>query len=233
MTRTIISFDVETTGLDYLKDDIIEFYAIKTNGKKTEHLHSYVYSDKDCSYEALSKHHLTKTFLQENGYANRALALDAILSFLLSKDVLLVGQNIAFDMTMLICNAFKEGIDEDKIRKLKKSCCFDTMYADKILNPNVKGHSLAVLASRYHDIPVIPDHSAKHDAISTMFIALQQIKMMNKNAGLTVMNDKLHDKIQKYAIKDQTSFNEWLQSKDAAARPVGWPYFPDFEKDLA
>ena len=57
----VISIDIETTGLDYLHDDVIEFAVHNDVGTS----HMYLVSDVESAPEALRRHHLTREILAQ------------------------------------------------------------------------------------------------------------------------------------------------------------------------
>ena len=224
----VLVIDTETTGLDYHKNDIIEFYGLAVNDSDCSSLHLYLKTNQDSTDQAIEKHHLSKSKLDELATEDRQESLRRIVNFMIShNDSLLIGQNLSFDLSMLISNVSRYEALQDDIESLKAFDSFDTMYADKMLRPNRQGkHDLATLAEEYCT-KIKPDHSAKNDVFATWQIAMIQISKMNKNAGKKLSNQELNDNVRKFVLTDQKSLNKWLSSKDIETRPVGWPFYED------
>lgn len=218
--------DTETTGLDVDNDDVIEFYGLAIGEDKVDSLHLYIKSNRDSTEQALGKHGLTKEKLNELSTESQKDSLIRIANFMTAhNDSLLVGQNLAFDLSMIKSNFSRYQATYDDAKLVEVFDCFDTMYADKMLKPNKRGkHDLHTLADEY-DTKIKPDHSAKNDVFATWQIAMIQIAKMNQNAGRTLTMKELNDNVKKFALEDQESLNRWLASTDQQTRPVGWPYY--------
>ena len=218
--------DVETTGLDVSNDDVIEFYGLAVGEGEADSLHLYVKSSKDSTEQALKKHGLAKENLEKLSTESQKDSLTRISSFMISHNgSLLVGQNLAFDLSIIGCNLHRHQVMHNCAEFVRSFNCFDTMYADKMLKPNKRGkHDLHTLADEY-GTKIKPDHSAKNDVFATWQIAMIQITKMNKNAGRSLTAKELNDNVKKFALEDQESLNRWLVSTDQQTRPVGWPYY--------
>lgn len=223
----LLAFDTETTGLDFKNDDIIEFAAKLDLDEGNAVVDYFLKTDRESTEQAFSKHHLTKEILKERSDCSREEAINNVVDFMISQaDYMFVGMNLPFDMTMLLSNAMRIGIDPYKIDALMHCKFFDVMYADKMIRPKVYGESrcLANLCNVY-DVHVKPDHSARNDARATYCIAKAQL--MN-SMFIDKTSKELNDKMQKFAIEDQKSFNNWLKEKGGELRPVGWPVYAKF-----
>ncbi|MGI6038356.1 MAG: 3'-5' exonuclease [Limnochordia bacterium] len=109
---TLVIFDCETTGVDPLKDEIIELAAYKIQkGELVEEFHRYLKPSKTVG-DSLYVHGLTDEFLADNG-DNPHQVLQSFLEF--KADGLLVGHNVIFDIRMLdnSCHRFKIPFSRD------------------------------------------------------------------------------------------------------------------------
>lgn len=144
----IVVFDTETTGINPLKDEIIQVYAREVvNGKPGKEFHFYLKNTKPVGSSALV-HGLTDDFLQENG-RNPGEVISELKEFV-GKDMA-VGHNVNFDVSMVEENAKRLGVD------FIFSDYYDTLdLARRLLKS--ESYRLGVLAEK------LGLHTATHDA---------------------------------------------------------------------
>ena len=93
-----IAFDLETTGLDYGSDAIVEIGAVLIeNGVITKEYHQMIDPERPMPYEASAVNHITDDML--SGQPKIHQVLPAFLSFV--GDDVLVAHNALFDMRFL------------------------------------------------------------------------------------------------------------------------------------
>ena len=166
LKNTYCVFDLETTGLNFSSDEIIEISAIKiVNGEFTERFSTFVRPTSPVPPEIEEK----------TGIKNEDVALAPQLAevipdfYRFSKDCILVGHNvIGFDLPMLNSNA----------RKVKYE--FNNDAADTlIMARNILGGSKNKLSDvcLKLGIPLIGAHRAINDAEATAKCFLKLIKM--------------------------------------------------------
>lgn len=110
--QPLMFFDIETSGLDLIEDEIIEFYACKYDGENfIEHNQKY---SVDCtiSEEATSKHGYTNEMLKD--YPKFSTDIELIYDDYFTPDVVLCGFNsnkfdIPFTVEKMLQNKFVKG----------------------------------------------------------------------------------------------------------------------------
>ncbi|MGK7883613.1 MAG: 3'-5' exonuclease [Crocosphaera sp.] len=104
----VIVFDVETTGLEINKDEIIEIAAVKLVwGEKTGEFHAYIRNTIPVENSELV-HKLSDKFLAKEG-RNAEEAFIEFFRFI--KDGFIVGHNVGFDIKMLTAHANRLGLN--------------------------------------------------------------------------------------------------------------------------
>ncbi|MFH1662132.1 MAG: 3'-5' exonuclease [Candidatus Falkowbacteria bacterium] len=190
----IIVLDTETTGTNTLKDEIIQVYATEViNGKIGKDFHFYLKNNipVGSSYDV---HGITDEFLTEKG-RNPKKVLEELKEFI-NNDIT-IGHNINFDLTMIIENSkrlginfeFKEYYDTlDISRRLIDSASYKLTSLSELLG----------LATATHD--------AKDDVLAT--VGLLEVLV----GKLKVNREKRIDIFKKYSkkfIKLAGLINSW------------------------
>ncbi len=160
-----VVFDVETTGLDFLVDNVIEISGVKVDecGTLLGEFHEIIYRSV----------RLSKTITDLTGITNDELAtgkqphdvFSAFHDFI--RDCTLVGHNVGFDLEFL----YKE-IGEQNPSFL----FYDTLTMSRVLLPWMRRHKLDLVCEEFG---VILDnhHRSLCDARATMEIFLFLLKM--------------------------------------------------------
>ncbi len=132
---TIVVFDLETTGLDVYKDEILEFGAWRIEeGKQPRSLQFLVNPQHEVSSKILSLTGITREDLRSASSLEEYR--EEILGFF--KDAILVGHNIEFDLGFLE-NGFKIVLNHET---------WDTLELARIFFPSLGHYRLAVLAEK-------------------------------------------------------------------------------------
>ncbi len=159
MNQTYVSLDLETTGLDPERDQIIEIGAVKFQGEEVlDTFHTLVDPGCPLPYRVRLITGITSEEL-ETAPPFTAVATE-FLSFVGSHPI--VGQNIAFDLDFL----HSQGISF-------ASTVYDTLEIANILLPQLSDYSLPALAEQLGVSPSVY-HRALADATTAkeVFIAL-------------------------------------------------------------
>lgn len=162
----LVVFDIETTGLDREKDQIIQFSAIKydkLNPKNPETLSLYIKptGQYTISVAALSKHHITPKFLEDK--PEFIDVAQEIFDFI-SGCALLTYNGLSFDAPFLK-RQFKEvGINWS----FSEVPFYDSFLEEKRRN----GHTLQDTYLRYIGSTMEADGLNAHDALSDCFATL-------------------------------------------------------------
>ena len=162
--KTYVIFDLETTGLDTAKDEIIEIGACKmVNGLVTETFQTLVKPSKPIPPQISEITHITNDMVQYCPPISKILP-----DFLLfCKDYTLVGHNIgSFDFP------FVENIARKYSYKFNNET-FDTIVKAKELLPNRKGYRLTELSADYHI-----SHNDAHRALADVLATAEVLKIL-------------------------------------------------------
>ncbi|WP_198648561.1 3'-5' exonuclease, partial [Cyanothece sp. BG0011] len=104
----VIVFDVETTGLEINKDEIIEIAAVKLVwGEKTDEFHAYLRNTIPVGNSEIV-HKLSDQFLAKEGRSADVVFTEF---FQFIKDGFIVGHNVGFDIKMVTAHANRLGLD--------------------------------------------------------------------------------------------------------------------------
>ena len=168
----ITVLDVETTGLNPVRDEVIEIASVKlSKGKLCEKFHCYV-KNTVLVGDSQKIHGLTDKFLQEHG-KDPAEALDAFKHFI--GNGLVVGHNIAFDVRILLGYAIRLGIQmaiwsfEDTLNMAKRFLAAERYNLESLTN-------LLGLSAR-------PSHKAMDDVLSTLELLARLVKFITPGAN--------------------------------------------------
>lgn len=155
-TYTVV--DLETTGVNHNKDEIIEIGAIKyVNGTETERFSMLVRTDKKISKRIEQLTGITNEMIEKEG-VDKAIAIMSFYTFL-GKDTV-VGHNIASFDSKFLDDAFKQVLGCDFSNK-----CIDTLFIARKTCKELAHHRLEDLAEKYN-----VDYSKAHRAVEDCII---------------------------------------------------------------
>lgn len=107
--------DIETTGLNYHYDAIVEIGCIRfRNNIAVENFNMLINPNLEIPPEATAIHHITDEMVKDAPYINEVLP--AILDFI--GDDIIVGHNVGFDIRFLINACVWEGIPNQKFKAI-------------------------------------------------------------------------------------------------------------------
>ncbi|QAS70540.1 type I-E CRISPR-associated endoribonuclease Cas2 [Oenococcus sicerae] len=168
--KDFIVLDIETTGLDVMKDNIISIGAVKQYADgQTECFSTFIQIDKKIPEKIVNLTGITDEMLSEKA-TTLVNALDELKQFIGSSP--LIGYNLSFDDKFISMSLRKNGREEfhnqmiDLLTKVKKS--------DKFLD----NYRLATVLHKYGITNKKP-HDALSDARSTLALTMKLIE--NKN----------------------------------------------------
>lgn len=151
-----IVFDLETTGISWSNDDIIEISAVKVRaGEVNDTYTTLVNPGRNIPYQATRVNEITDEMVADAPDCREAV--EGFLEF--AGDTVLVGHNIAsFDLKFLdqsVMEFFGKTIENDYI---------DTLYMAKSCLPQLSHHKLVDLADYFH-ISTKGAHRALNDCM--------------------------------------------------------------------
>lgn len=156
MLKSYIAFDVETTGLNPLENEIIEIGALKVrNGKVAERFMEFIKPTSSISPAITSLTGITNEMVAEA--RPRCSVVADFLDF--CEDDVLIGHNVSFDYSFMKCSAAADGLPFEKLG-------IDTLKIAKKVHSDLDSKSLGSLCA-YYNIENRAAHRAYHDALAT------------------------------------------------------------------
>ena len=156
MLRSYIAFDIETTGLDPMENEIIEIGALKVReGRVAERFMEFIRPVSPVSPAITALTGITNEMVAD---ANpRSQVVSDFLDF--CGDDVLIGHNVIFDYSFVKCSAVQDGLAFEKMG-------IDTLKIAKKVHADLESKSLGRLCDYYH-IENKSAHRAYHDALAT------------------------------------------------------------------
>lgn len=156
MLRSYIAFDIETTGLDPMENEIIEIGALKVReGRVAERFIEFLRPLSPISPVITSLTGITDEMVADA--RERSHVVSDFLDF--CGDDVLIGHNVIFDYSFVKCSAAKDGLSFEKMG-------IDTLKIAKKVLADLESKSLGTLCEHYH-IENKSAHRAYHDALAT------------------------------------------------------------------
>ena len=183
MSRNIVAFDVETTGLNVKTDYVIQLAAVKINDK-FEIIDEFVEFVKPISTDwtisagAFEKHGFTKELIMENGRGMVDVG-KRFVEFVEGCDILSFNGN-AFDMKMLMKDLRSVGYEIS----INDRVFYDSLALERKLNSN----KLEAVYERYTGKKLEDAHNAIYDVYATIEVFKHQL---NKFAEQDITLDQI------------------------------------------
>lgn len=156
MLRSYVAFDLETTGLDPAKNDIIEIGALKVRDGKVEER----FMEFACPKERISPKIEDLTGITNEMVAHSCCSQEVVKKFLAfcGEDVL-IGHNVIFDYSFVKMSALSQGLPFERFG-------IDTLKIARKMHKDLPSKSLESLCQYYH-IENKAAHRAYCDALAT------------------------------------------------------------------
>ena len=156
MLKSYIAFDIETTGLNPLENEIIEIGALKVrDGKVADRFIEFIRPFAPISPMITNLTGITNEMVA--GAKTRCQVVGDFLDF--CENDVLIGHNVIFDYSFVKCSAMQDGLAFEKMG-------IDTLKIAKKVHTDLESKSLGSLCSHYH-IENKAAHRAYHDALAT------------------------------------------------------------------
>lgn len=216
--KSFISFDTETTGLDFENDRIIQIaIAVFVHGQHVWSFNWYLNTKRPSAPEALAVHGITDEMRWAEGVDSKEVMrhIQALFRRMRSANSPLVAFNAPFDFTMLRNEWKRFDLDFD----LSDLWVIDPLVIDRHYQKNIPVFTAphmrqAQMAARYG--LSAPTHNALDDAICAGHIALAQglhypgirhssPRELHKHQ--TIWFDDFTKKVQRFAEKKAISFS--------------------------
>ena len=162
----IVSLDIETTGLDYTKDEIISIGAVKKGEQEEQQFIRYVRIKTTIPAPIVNLTGITEAVLNDKGVSLETAIRD-LDDFL--NDSIIVGYSAAFDDNFLrsACRKVQHSIFKNRIVDILPIVKKDRMF--------LNNYKLATVLAEYQ-IENRHPHDALSDATATLQLAMQLIK---------------------------------------------------------
>lgn len=228
--KRIVTFDVESTGVDTDSDRIVTASAIFVGGGHPTVSKSWLINPGiDIPKEAAEIHGITNEQARQGQAAKEAIAeITELLAQATKEGLALVAFNARFDITILDREAKRHGIEPLSEEALLH--VVDPYVLDKELAPRVKGsgqRKLVATCERY-DIPF--DESAAHDAdVDSLMAARLAYRMCHRRPDLLDLPlPELAQKQETWAREQAIDLQEFFDSVGKEANVVPeWPLMPE------
>ena len=163
----IIVFDVESTGVDVTKDEIIQIAAIKIDkeGEVIDTFERFIKPNKSVGNSVLV-HGFSDEYLKDYG-ENKEKVFKEFLHY--SKDALIIGHNVNYDISIL-----NSELERCKMNKPIFKGVYDTLDIYRRFYPNLPNHKLETL-SKIFPIKHNPSHNALDDVKATAYLLVYAI----------------------------------------------------------
>lgn len=178
MSKNIVAFDVETTGLSFTTDYIIQIAAVKFDNEFNI-IDSMKYmvkpiKDFEIAVGAQEKHGITKEFVLENGTDLKNVA-EEFLKFIEGCDMLSYNGK-SFDVRMISKDFASVGLSFDINR---------VFYDSLLLETKLQPRTLEAVYKRYTGNDLIDAHDALADVLATIEIFKYQVQLFT-NQDITL-----------------------------------------------
>ena len=161
--KTLVVFDVESTGLEIGVDRIIQISGIKLddNFNIVDEIDIIINPEKSVG-DSEKTHHFSDSYLQSNGVSSLN-GLGRFLEFV--GDSIMIGHNVNYDKSMLECECRRVGLE------LPDLCYYDSLSIARFVL-DCDSYKLGDLIN-YLGIDANPNHNAMEDVRATVKLVVE------------------------------------------------------------
>ncbi|APH21802.1 helicase [Clostridium botulinum] len=166
--ENVVVFDVESTGINIIEDEIVQIAGIKINnkGEVIESFQRFLIPKKSVG-DSYLVHGFSDQFLKENG-ENKKVVLKDFLEFI--KDTVIVGHNVTFDISIL-----NSELERLSLEKANFKTYYDTLDIARRFYPSLTNHKLETL-SKLFNTETKSSHDAMDDILATKDVLMAMLK---------------------------------------------------------
>ncbi|KOM95688.1 helicase [Clostridium botulinum] len=166
--ENVVVFDVESTGINIIEDEIVQIAGIKINnkGEVIESFQRFLIPKKSVG-DSYLVHGFSDQFLKENG-ENKKVVLKDFLKFI--KDTVIVGHNVTFDISIL-----NSELERLSLEKASFKTYYDTLDIARRFYPSLTNHKLETL-SKLFNTETKSSHDAMDDILATKDVLMVMLK---------------------------------------------------------
>ena len=181
--NTVIVLDVETTGLDFTREKMVEFAALKlVNGQIVEEYETLINPKQHIRNSSIKIHGITEDMVKDAPVLEEVMP--KILDFI--KDYPIVGHNVIFDYSYL------NKASVDLYQKELTNPRIDTQQMFREIYPDLESHGLEALTKKFN-VDLTNHHRAMAD---TMGLALAYPKLKKLYAQKYDWEEKQLDNVE-------------------------------------
>ncbi|AUN25092.1 helicase [Clostridium botulinum] len=175
--ENVVVFDVESTGINIIEDEIVQIAGIKINnkGEVIESFRRFLNPKKSVG-DSYLVHGFSDQFLKENG-ENKKVVLKDFLKFI--KDTVIVGHNVTFDISIL-----NSELERLSLEKASFKTYYDTLDIARRFYPSLTNHKLETL-SKLFNTETKSSHDAMDDILATKDVLMV---MLREKVKPTIIN---------------------------------------------
>lgn len=219
----LLGFDTETNGIDVRKTRIVSAAFVHSAGYQAEpKVKEFLFKCPDpIPLECTAIHGISDAYSQEHGTDHEA-GIREILSIFEKTKCPVVGTNITFDLSILVYEAERYGIDARTI--LGELLIFDTLVMDRHLDPYRRGRRTLTSAAASYGIAIQGAHTASGDVICGLKLARA---MGSKYLDLGNRDLRELMEIQRTAYREQMNGLEKfrrIENPEFCVESIEWPY---------
>jgi len=216
-----IVLDIETTGLDYKREKILEFAAVKLeNGIIVDEYETLINPQQEIKQSSINIHHITPDMVENSPTIEEVMP--KILDFI--KDYPIIGHNVVFDYSFLnrACGElYDKSIDNPRI---------DTYQMYKEVFPDDPSHGLESLMNRYKiDFPLRHRAMADTKGLAQVYPTIQKLYDKKRHWQLAQLRN-VEYLFERY-LRVQSTI-QLLQSEMADIKSIFKVYFEENGKDV-
>lgn len=155
----VVVFDVESTGLDTARDEIVQLAAIRIDraGGIKDRMNLLLQATKSVG-DSVNTHHITDERLAADGVAPQ-VGLQKFLDF--ARGSVIVGHNVGYDLSILDSQLAR--LDMDKLQYITY---YDTLDIFRRFYPQLKNHKLSTIGE-FCQVSHVSTHDAYDDICAT------------------------------------------------------------------
>jgi len=183
-SQEFVVFDIETTGLNPIHDEITEIGAVRVRGRKiVEDFHTFVNPGIPIPASITKLTGITEEMVKDAPSISEVIP---VFSQFIG-DAVLVAHNASFDVGFIKAKGRSKGIEF-------KQSVLDTLALSRQLFKDLKQHRLNIVA-KHLGIPLEQHHRAVHDATTTAQILIRSFELLEGKGvhRLDELNTRLNE----------------------------------------
>lgn len=230
----LAGFDIESTGIDVFEDRIVTFSFIYSADPNAEPVILEWLIDPGIEIDpgASEVHGITTEHAREHGQQPSDALQDIANRFvaIIQRGIPLVAFNCTFDISMLLTEFERHGIEFPFTAEEAFSKVIDPLVIDKAVDKYRKGSRKLVDMAELYGYTEFNAHESTADVLATIYIARRLWRKLPEAMTIELLQDMQKDS--KY--EQATSLQAYLRKKendDTIVINTQWPYTTKDEND--